>query len=658
MRKIHILTALAAMILAVACDKNDQPGYLSDPDAVRIEAVVGSLTRSNPLGTPEEQTVFNEGDKIGISNGGDYVVYVLNNGSWIPKEASKYLRWEGNSMTFKAFYPANNYNSFESGFLLNDQNEGESYVTINDYMTAEVTADKSQAGKLSLRMERRTARVVVKIDSFRDEFDGTNPVVSEVKVYSATNVPYVEPYSPAPFEMFDKDGVFYALVSPSEAKPDQTFLELTVEYGDPKQTKTLTVKGVPAMEAGKSYTYSILVGKAGLKVGNVSVKDWTTGEAIDDGLTESVPDWSGKATQFTLVDGSGTFLGNSESSPILIENAEQLAYLAEQVNGGNKYSGKYFKLASNIYLKGHDWTPIGGDDAYFSGSFDGNGKTIYGMKVNATAKAGLFGNVQSASIKNVTIKAAVSVCAGSYAALLCSRAKETTISGCSVSGSVESGGNNVGGVVGYLIDSEMIGCIAKVTVKGKACVGGIVGREAAGKISNCSLTDGIVEGSGNSVGGVVGWLEYSTTTKSAAIEGCIVRGSVKGYWDVGGIIGLAGWVIDGLTVADCDVNADLTCNSYAGGFAGRFYASANPVYFSNCGYNGAINAINDDPSKVVLGVVVGIEDTGTASSVQRTFTDCWYNIDKTGDLPVLGKTDLDNVKEMYNTGITAKNLGK
>lgn len=657
MKKTRILTALAAMILSAACDKNDQPGYLSDPDAVRVEAVVGSLTRSNPLGTPEEQAVFNEGDRIAISNGADYVVYVLNNGSWAPDEASKYLRWESNSMTFKAFYPANNYNSFESGFLLNIQNEGESYVAINDYMTAEVTADKSQAGKLSLRMERRTARVVVKIGSFRDEFDRTNPVVSGVKVYTATNVPYVEPYSPAPFEMFDKDGVFYALVSPSEAKPDQTFLELTVEYGDDKLTKTLTVKGVPAMEAGKSYTYSILVGRAAVKVGSVSVKDWTTGEAIDDGLTESVPDWSGNSAPFKLTDGSGV-LGNSESSPILIENAEQLAYLAEQVNGGNKYSGKYFKLVSNIYLKGYDWTPIGGDDAYFSGSFDGNGKTIYGMKVNATAKAGLFGNVESSSIKNVTIKAAVSVCAGSHAALLCSRAQETTISGCSVSGSVESSGNNVGGVVGYLIDSEMIGCTAKVTVKGKECVGGIVGREAAGKILNCSLTDGIVEGSGNSVGGVVGWLGYSTTSKSAAIEGCIVRGSVKGYWDVGGIIGLAGWLIDGLTVADCDVNADLTCSSYAGGLVGRFYASADPVYFSNCGFDGAINAINDDPSNVVLGVVVGIEDLGSVSDVKRTFTDCWYNIDKTGDLPVLGKADFDNVKEMYNSGITAKNLGK
>ena len=643
MRKLEILAALSAIILASSCSKDETPGYLSDPDSVRVEAVVGPLTRSNPVGTPEEQAVFNEGDRIGISNGGDFVNYVLRDGSWVPDDPSRYLKWESGSMTFKAYYPANNASSFETGDVYTNQDE-ESSLRYSDYMTAEVTADKPQAGNsLSLRMERRTARVVVSIDSFRDEFAGTNPAVSAVKVHSSSKVPYSDLSSPVPIESFNKDGKFYALVCPNEARPDQTFLELTVEYGDPKQTKTLTVKGVPAMEAGKSYTYSVIVGKTSVKVGSVSVKDWTTGEAIDDGLTESILAWSGKAAPFAMTDAYGNALGDSEITPILIENAEQLAYLAEQVNAGNSYMGKYFRLTTEINLLRRPWTSIGGLNKNFSGNFDGGYKKIYGLKVNATAGyGGLFGSVTSAGIKKVTIESAdINVGETQWsAAVLCAYASHATIEDCSVSGSVDGGGYYVGGVIGYLVSSRMEYCSAEVTVKGKSQIGGVCGIIGNGStLTGCSAINSHLEGETH-VGGVVGRLDQN---EKGCLYDCWTTGVVKGTESVGGIVGAIGFSHP--EVSRCSADVDITVSgSKCGGLVGTVYNCNGK--FIDCSFDGVIT--KDGSETKLVGAVVG-EDASSA-----TFTNCWYNADKTEDLPAVDRT-----KEGKDySGITAKNLGK
>lgn len=649
MRKIKILAALSAIALVPSCSKNGTPGYLSDPDAVRFETVVGALTKSNPVGTPEEQKVFNEGDRIGISNGGDFVTYILENGSWVPADASEYLKWESGSMTFRAYYPANNASSFEIGDVYTAQSE-ESVLKYSDYMTAETTSDKAQAGKrLTLNMNRRTARVVVKIDSFRDEFDGTNPVVSGVKVYSPLKVPYTEPYDPSPIESFSRDGVFYALVSPGEARPDQTFLELTVEYGESKQTKTLAVKGVPAMEAGKSYTCSVIVGKTSVKVGSVSVRDWTTGEPVDDGLTESMVSWSGKTEPFALTDSEGNALGGSENSPILIENAEQLAYLAEQVNAGNTYYEKYFKLTSDINLSRKPWTPIGNSNKTFSGNFDGGGKKIYGLKVNANADyAGLFGSSGSGIIKNVRIESA-DVAPGKkfMAAVLCGYSSGT-IQGCSVRGSVEAL-TYVGGIVGMLVRGKVTDCAAEVTVKATGgYVGGICGVMGSNStVSYCDVVDSHVEGGDDSyVGGVVGRLDNNEKGK---VLNCSVNGTLKGTTgtNVGGIIGAIAFSTP--EVSECFVYADIyAAGKHVGGLFGTIYngsTSSPGSKISTCGFDGSI--ITEGSGD--YGAVVGEDLTPT------TFTDCWYNADKTGDLPAVAKV-YDQTKDY--SGITAKNLGK
>lgn len=96
-----------------------------------------------------------------------------------------------------------------------------------------------------------------------------------------------------------------------------------------------------------------------------------------------------------------------ETDAYQISSAADLTALQTQVNEkGFSYSGKWFELTKDIDLNNRPWTPIGVDaDHPFSGSLNGNGKTISGLnvvsKINA---AGLFGFAGGPGGANMTVK--------------------------------------------------------------------------------------------------------------------------------------------------------------------------------------------------------------------------------------------------------------
>ena len=145
--------------------------------------------------------------------------------------------------------------------------------------------------QLTLNFERQTARVIVKVSGFGDEFKDLNPTLSAVEVYSKLKVPAEEAGSYAAIQTYKKEesgsNVFYALVSPGTGNDAEKFLKLTVTYNDsegkPTQTKVLDVTGIPALEKAKSYTYDVKIGKDKVTIGNVSVADWGKGDAITGG---------------------------------------------------------------------------------------------------------------------------------------------------------------------------------------------------------------------------------------------------------------------------------------------------------------------------------------------------------------------------------------
>lgn len=301
MKITKYMGAFAVIAMLAACSTDDEQGINTAANEVKIAATVGGnsiFTRSNPLGTEEEQQNFNENDVISVTTEGKTVIYKKTGEVWAPANAGDYLVWTGNTQTFEACYPEkaddnSTKNSFSAGYVSKDQST-DTKIAQSDYMTCIKNIEKAYIPsdrQLTLNFERQTARVIVKVSGFGDEFKDLNPTLSAVEVYSKLKVPAGESDSYAAIKTYKKEesgsNVFYALVSPGAANSTEKFLKLTVTYNDsegkPTQTKVLDVTGIPALEKAKSYTYDVRIGKDKATIGSVSVADWGKGDAITGG---------------------------------------------------------------------------------------------------------------------------------------------------------------------------------------------------------------------------------------------------------------------------------------------------------------------------------------------------------------------------------------
>ena len=289
MKITRYMGAFAVIAMLAACSTDDELGANTAANEVKIAATIGGnsiFTRSNPVGTEAEQQSFNENDAISVTTEGKTVVYTKNKtGQWA--NANDYQLWTGNAQTFEAFYPGNSTNSISEGHIEADQSDI-TKIAQSDYMTCTENVTKiPDTRQLTLNFERQTARIIVKVSAFGNEFETRIPTLSAVEVYSKLKVPAGESDSYVGIQACKKDNVFYALVSPGTANSTEKFLKLTVTYndgvGNPTQTKELYVTGIPALEKAESYTYDVRIGKDNAIIGSVSVADWGTGDAITGG---------------------------------------------------------------------------------------------------------------------------------------------------------------------------------------------------------------------------------------------------------------------------------------------------------------------------------------------------------------------------------------
>ena len=182
------------------------------------------------------------------------------------------------------------------------------------------------------------------------------------------------------------------------------------------------------------------------------------------------------------------------------------------------------------------WTPIGNSDNMYQGTFDGNGKTISNLYINATSGnyAGFFGVVDAGCINNITFDNA-KVKSTSYGiGILVGQARSCienikTLANCSVEGK-----DYVGGIAGEVIANNICNCENHAMVKGAKFVGGIVGdyTQSGKSITSCA-NYGVVTGTENSVGGIAGYFDSGT------IQNCANYGNVTGTYNIGNLIGNA-----------------------------------------------------------------------------------------------------------------------
>ncbi|MEA4847019.1 MAG: S-layer homology domain-containing protein [Clostridiaceae bacterium] len=348
----------------------------------------------------------------------------------------------------------------------------------------------------------------------------------------------------------EKTGVTYTIRSSDVDKDKSTVTaDPTSVYigGTDNSTVTVTLKKANGDSLGSGMTVTLSqglgksiitpasggvtdsAGKATFTVTNMAAET-VTYTATADGVTLTQT----ATVQFTHEECN--FSGDgSQNAPYQIGTAAQLAKLAEQVNAGNaNFNGKRYILMDNIDLSAYGesytnlngdegWVPIGNYDRQFTGVFDGNGHTVYGLYANVTTMcsdnrkhAGLFGYLGAGG----------------------------TAKNLGVSGSVkatESGGtsNLAGGIAGYseggIISNCYSTCDVMATGNSFNISGGIVGYNYNnGTITNCYAAGNISATTSNAyAGGLAGIINGATITYSYWNTDAIAAGVTQGTLGTG-----------------------------------------------------------------------------------------------------------------------------
>lgn len=320
-----------------------------------------------------------------------------------------------------------------------------------------------------------------------------------------------------------------------------------------------------------------------------------------------------------------------EDGTYFVTNATGLIAWADHVRAGNWDTN--CTLEADIELTG-SWEPIGTAQTRYTGTFDGNGKTITGLTIDSSSQyVGMFGyldgTVKDLELANVDITSSWSTQpAGFVGAVAGNTSSNCNIANCFVSGNIVIGGTNsqAGGLVG-----KNYGAISQCQVKGLTItgpssgnyiyLGGVVGSNSK-TVEDCQV-ENLTITNGSYVGGVTG----ENSASSSALTGCSVKNSSVTGSSSGGVAGvfsrgeIAGCSVDGTTVATDTGTSGGVIGSQSGG-------TAMACYFAN----GSIN--NTSAPMPKLGGVAGAQTGGSLIACYST-----------------GGGDLDTSKSTYAGGV-------
>ncbi len=338
---------------------------------------------------------------------------------------------------------------------------------------------------------------------------------------------------------------------------------------------------------------------------------------------------------FILPDsGRAKYSGGSGTSddPYQIGSAEDLLALAADTDD----YGKNFALIADIDIDPNlpsgqvfttaviacdtDNSNYVFEGVAFTGIFDGMGHKITKLTIDTNGVGndylGLFGDIDGGEVKNLMLEN-VSIIGGlsSYSYYLGGLVGENfygTISNCSSTGTVTGGDNSgyLGGLVGISDFGTIDNCFSTGAVTGgnySYSLGGLVGAHYSGTIDNCFSTGAVAGGNdSDSLGGLVG-------ENHDSISNCFSTGAVTGGGYSEYLGGLAGWNIDG-TVSNCFSTGEVTGDDesgYLGGLVGdHFYGDISDCY--------STGAVTGGDYSEYLGGLAGENFVGTVSNCFST----------------------------------------
>ena len=348
-KTIKLLCTWAAGLLLAGCsseaDMSKLMDWQSNPDAVHFTASVNNATtRTNPAATDDAQTKFNENDQVTVSNNGNQADYAYVGESWVPAIADKYLLWDRSNLTFNCWYPAGGNNTATVGYLTENQST-EKLMAKSDYMNAEKTL-KSADEALNFNLERKTARIILKISAFTD-VPGT---IKHVRIVSKASTAEGEANTIDITPLTSGGGgvgtTYTALVVPGKVVAKFYFTDNTSTEEPVTMTTNVTA-------AGSSYIYNLnVIKRTKIEVTGITEGPWTA---------------------------SGTTTGDLTPIPYVTFKAEQPQTF--------KMTAQYYTISGLQYsVNNGDWNDVVADKVVEFGGDKGDLR-LRGTNTNGTASA-------------------------------------------------------------------------------------------------------------------------------------------------------------------------------------------------------------------------------------------------------------------------------
>ena len=271
----------------------------------------------------------------------------------------------------------------------------------------------------------------------------------------------------------------------------------------------------------------------------------------------------------------------------LIKTPDDLQSLQTQVNDkGFNYKGKWFRLANDIDMTQFDnWTPIGIVGNAFAGNLDGNHYTIRNLKVNvASGYAGMFGYASYTTFQNLTLDSPV-VTGNSYCGSLIGYDNDgaTLINITANNVAVNSGNASAGGLVGRSGNISAKNCwVEGGSVTGRKIAAGICtdSDDNSPTVVNCHNSANInttATSAARKSGIAAGIWACDTSGARGEFTGCTNSGTVSGRNYAAGI------ATAGRAITSCiNSGAVTSTNGLAAGM------SNNSAYAEKCGNTGTI----------------------------------------------------------------------
>ena len=303
-----------------------------------------------------------------------------------------------------------------------------------------------------------------------------------------------------------------------------------------------------------------------------------------------------------------------------ISTAQELVDFADRWNSGEIDYFPNVTVTADIDMTGIEWEPIN----EFFGVFDGGNHTISNLTLSNESNNGLFEEVNSSIVKNLTLKD-VTITASqefeSYIGALAVYADHTIVNNCHVDGMTGTDLYAAAGLVCILGESNTVtDCsVSNIELSAYDYAGGLSAAiENGNNIIRCTVSNASIESEDDSAGGMVGIIGYKNNT----FTNCYASAEVKALISAGGMIGIIDY--ENNTFTNCYAEGSVTAEQIGGGFAG---INSTDCTITNC-YTTSDVISQDIAGGFVGGLTIFATDTST-------FTNCVSTGNVTSTNPIV-----------------------